>query len=213
MRVHALHPSVSEKFLFGHPHALLEQHDLTDSFLQVLVSILCVYASVPSHGRDTHEHIVEPHRVILRPRTGEDAVAQPVLAVQDKVHVVVDLFAELQFRILDHRLAHGSAYGAGIVKSLRIVHLLIVGRIVNDKLHAVERIVAVFGITSCLGCSQHGRIGDTPLVAGQRESARLWFSVNNFGRCVLFDKLVNAVQIRLNALTLQHAITILICWL
>jgi len=91
---------------------------LPDSFVEILL-VLGQGAHI-GDGGDAHEHIIQPHGVLLGAVAGQGAVGQPVFLVHDVIHVVVNHGAQILVGPAQRGLNHGYAHGTGIVQSSRI---------------------------------------------------------------------------------------------
>ena len=87
MRIHALNPPMTEQFLFRHPHPTGKLKNLTSSLI-IIFGIARKFTHI-SHSRNTHEHIIEPYRILLRTNTGKSAIGNTVFLIHDIVGIVV----------------------------------------------------------------------------------------------------------------------------
>ena len=96
---HCFHPSVAEQpFLFD-KHALRKLKHLAHSLI-VIASFAGVFTHI-GHRGNSHKHVVEPKRVVLRTDTGKGPVGQPILLVEHIVRIVGYHISEAQALILE----------------------------------------------------------------------------------------------------------------
>ena len=191
MRLHGLYPSVAEEVLLGYPHTTGKTAHLAGC-LVVVFRVARQLAHI-GHRGNAHEHIVEPHRILLRTQARESAVGKPILLVNDIAGVVIDertqtgSLSHARERGLDHRAAHGT----GIVEGMRVddaadiavdclaggKQFLIIRIDFGQQTVALCHIVAIGRIARHFVGSQDAGIGDAPLVAGQSETALLQLHV------------------------------------
>ena len=185
VRIHRLHPTVTEESFLWHPHPFCKLEHLPGC----LIIILGITRQLTHVGyrRDAHEHIVEPKRILLRADTGESAVRETVFLVHDIVGIVVDQWAQGLFPVSEERLDHRTADSPGIVEGMGVddaadipvdvlilrIDLLEIGSDVCQQLMALDDIVTIGVIASSSIGSENTRVGDAPLIACQSESTLL----------------------------------------
>ena len=181
---HLLHPPVAEQSLLLDKHALGKLAYLAHGL--VIIGSITRQAPHLRYGGNAHEHIVEPHRVLMWAYACQRAVGEAVLLLQYVVGIAVDERLHfLQLRVGEHGFDHGRADGPRVVECLRVdhlahqrvnlhallVHVVEAGRGGGQQSVALVGIVAVGLVARSLVGGQHGRVGDAPLVAGQSEVA------------------------------------------
>ncbi len=189
---------MAEEFLLGHPHVFAEQADLTRrrvvALLRQVAPLDLAQAAAVGHRRDAHVHVVEPHRVALRPVAGQRSVGQPVLAVHHPVEIVVDHRSQQrgQIGILHDRLDHRRAHRPRIVQRTGVDHLphgRLAGFVENlfegrecptEQFEAVVDVVGVFPVAGHLSHPEHAGIGNAPLIARQAETAPFEHAVGGY---------------------------------
>ena len=116
MFVHRLDPAVAEELLLGNPHLLLEEPDLLHGLVEI--SAVAGHLAVPRHGRNAHEHVVEPYGVRKGPVPRERAVVKAVF-IFDHFHIMVYDGSQAQFGVNHHVPYHRHADRARVVKHFR----------------------------------------------------------------------------------------------
>ena len=189
MGLHGLYPAMAEQSVLSHEHAVGKEQHLTGCLIIVLG--IARQPSHIGHGGNTHEHVVQPHRVLLRAQTCKDAVSEPVLLIDNIVGIQVDTLSQRQRRVVEHGLDHRHAHGTGIVQRMGVddathvdvdvlmllIDFLEIGRHVAQQFVALVDVVAIGIVAGGLISCQHRGIGDAPLIAGQSETALLQLGV------------------------------------
>ena len=240
MRIHRLHPTVTEESILWHPHPFCELEHLPGCLI-IILGITRQFTHI-GYRRDAHEHIVEPECVLLRTDTGESAVREAVFLVHDIIGIVVDQWAQGLFPVSEERLDHRTADSPGIVEGMRVddaadipvnvlilrIDLLEIRSDVSQQLMTLDDIVTIGVISSSSIGSENTRVSDTPLITCQSESALLQLSrignllvvrhrsarilIHQRCRSLGVDILKHPVHDLLHLLRLRHTIADAICW-
>ena len=117
----SLYISVTEYALLGNPHAVDEESGYACRLVKLLRVVGVGRAC--GHRRESHEHVVEPHRIVVRTVARYRSVGKTVGVVLHNVVVTLDYVADFQCGI-GHCGTHESCrHCACVIKSGGRYHL------------------------------------------------------------------------------------------